>query len=288
VDPEGRACEYGAETPVASVLVLLQKGRAFRRHGHFEKAREAYEKIRTCENQTERDKRILVEALRGLGVVFFYQGKYRDSIRLFKRSRMVSEEVGLDYWLPHMMVYIGISQQKLGEYEPALENFIKARELALERGDRVVAAHALGERGLLLMELERYDEAIEAMKTAVEEFRQVGTALDIASLKMNLGICLQCAERHDIALGYLQAAGEPRRSACAGKQAFRVDFPRRAGGGVHEPRPVRESIRMSGKRKKAEAGDRKPTWRTHHPWTNCTPVPPDRIQQEGTYALRAA
>jgi non-specific serine/threonine protein kinase len=128
-----------------------------------------------------------VRALRGAGILAYYQGEYETARTLLEESLAVSRMLGDRVGEARALNALGGISLELGDYPPAREQFGQCAEISREIGDRGGVALALGNMGTIA----RYQGDDQTARMYYEEalalVREIGHQDNTASLLFDLG-----------------------------------------------------------------------------------------------------
>jgi ATP/maltotriose-dependent transcriptional regulator MalT len=152
-------------------LSLNRRSAAYRMLGEYSKAVEdSKSAIRILENTPELGK-IKAEALRNLGVTFFYRGDIKDSLVSLKESLRLFESYNDEQNIPKLLFNIGLIHKTLGDYILAEMMYKDALQAWKSGGNLAWAADLQNNLGTLQHLRGDYENAAKGFEQSIEYAR---------------------------------------------------------------------------------------------------------------------
>ncbi|MCC7303507.1 MAG: tetratricopeptide repeat protein [Bacteroidia bacterium] len=129
----------------------------------------------------------IASVLHNMGVVYLYQGDYKNALEKFLEAARINAESKNDLGLTQNYNNIGLVHQYLKEYPSAETYFLKCMELAGKGGDSVNFAFAIGNLALNHYYAEDYKKYFEYSARAVRVFQNIGDKVQIGNILTNNG-----------------------------------------------------------------------------------------------------
>ena len=203
---EGALESLGPEVePGRRALLLVRLATAYFRTGRYEESGSMYEEA--FEIYTSLDYQPgMADALSGLGIVAFYQGRNREALGYAGDAQRIDERLGNRVALARHAVNMGNAWRALGEKDKALELYRQAVRINEESGVAGYAGQGLTGVGRMLNELGHPEEALEWLERSIRTSRGNGARFDLAEGLIELARVLLELDRAEPAReAYLEA-----------------------------------------------------------------------------------
>jgi tetratricopeptide (TPR) repeat protein/transcriptional regulator with XRE-family HTH domain len=146
------------------------------------------------------------DALTGLGIVDWTQGRYQQAADLFRRALALYQETGDRAGEARALNNIGIADGLQGRHREASRHFRRALTLYRASGDRTGEARALTNLGVARRNEGHYAEATEHLRRALDLHRTAGSRSGEAEVLTELGGVELREGRPDEAAGHFRQA----------------------------------------------------------------------------------
>ncbi|MBI1341738.1 MAG: tetratricopeptide repeat protein [Terrimonas sp.] len=127
-------------------------------------------------------------ALKNIGITYYFQGKYVETLDYYSQSVKLFEEIGDNVGMANLYSNIGVVYYDQGGEEKALENYLlslKYSELAGDRYRTLIALNNIG--GLYSLKAATYDKALENYLRALPICEELGKTEELGTLAVNIG-----------------------------------------------------------------------------------------------------
>ena len=138
------------------------------------------------------------------GDILFNQGKFLESVKEYKASLKIYEELIDKPMIIKLSKEVGQSYYQLSEFNTALIFYYKSLKYADNISDDFSRAEALNDIGLVFDETKDYDKALENLNEALDIYRSLLNMQDIAKVLNNIAIVYTHQGKREEALRNLQ------------------------------------------------------------------------------------
>ena len=159
------------------------------------------------------------DALAGLGIIDWTQGRYRQAADLFRQALALYQEAGDRIGEARSLNNIGIADGRQGRHQEASHHFRRALALYRASGDRTGEARSLANLGVARRNEGHLSEATGHLRQALGLHRAAGSRSGEAETLVELGGVAMCEGRHDEAAGHFRQALALFRETGAGARA---------------------------------------------------------------------
>jgi tetratricopeptide (TPR) repeat protein/serine phosphatase RsbU (regulator of sigma subunit) len=144
------------------------------------------------------------QALKKIGLVYYYAGMVDSAMALFtrsmgyfKKSNNISEQANL-------LNNLGILISDKGDYNKALENYEFSKKLYLSINDSVGVSGVLGNIGSIYLNVASYEKALEYFQQANQMAKESGDEFTVMSSTNNIGMVYHYWGKYEEAIKYYQ------------------------------------------------------------------------------------
>ncbi len=151
-------------------------------------AKDAEKAMRFARDIMERyeDPVVRFEAKLVMADSFFEQGRYDQSVEIYRESFAKYEELNRPVSIGMLHNRCGLSLWKRGEHEAALEEYFKALRYYTEKRDVTSIADVENNIGLIYWDLKMIDDALRYYRQSLEKKIELGDEVGIANLNNNI------------------------------------------------------------------------------------------------------
>lgn len=194
-----------AQAPSRRTGALVGVGDAYSKLGEYGLAAEAYQQALE-EAEEIGDTLSRIRGWKGLGSIYWRQGRMEDAIQTLNRARAFLREQPNAFELGDVMLSLGIAYNFSGRFDQAIDAYREAldcfRSVGLDHGV-VLALNNLGE---VHQELYDLDTALRYHREALEAAGAVEVLSIEVDVRRNIGVDLARMERYSEAMSYLEQA----------------------------------------------------------------------------------
>ena len=229
--------------------ILFDLGGLYENSGNFDKAREAYGKVRALDpkrvdallaqgrveiksgdsakgldylssalnlaTQFNRDEQ-RADIEQAMGVAYQLLNRLPDALRSFQDSLEIKRKLGLKSGIAESLSAIAQVNRAMGKPEQALQGFTEALNLMRETGDKAGTAGAINDLGNLLYDQGNYDKALNLFKEFLRIETELGSEQDQGLALNNIGNIYLAKGDYEDAHTYFEQALQKR-------EKFQVD-----------------------------------------------------------------
>ncbi len=151
------------------------------------------EAIQVGENAMKLSRRIgyskgVAYALKNIGIAYYYQGEYVESLTAWQKSLAVFDSIGDQTGVANILSNIGAIYYNEGDYNNALDYYLKSLKVSEEIGDTLRIVTALTNIGAVYNDKPAtHDKALEYSLRALELSEKVGAMDAVATTSVNIG-----------------------------------------------------------------------------------------------------
>ncbi|MDN5212982.1 tetratricopeptide repeat protein [Fulvivirgaceae bacterium BMA12] len=169
--------------------VYGRRGGMFIRKSEYEKARDDLEKSLAI-YQKIGDQKGLISANSHFGVLYEYQGRYRESLMYFLKSLEISKGLSESQDLQTMNLFInlGIIYGHLQLFDRALEYYLKGLAIADDLNDNLAQANVYNGIGIIYNEQGKNKEAISHYQKSLALYKKMGIKMRIGLVTNNIAV----------------------------------------------------------------------------------------------------
>jgi adenylate cyclase len=200
----------------------LQWGQALWHQGEYEEARTQLE-CALAQGQAAGTEGVVVDSLRGLGLVANDLGDYAGALAYFEKSRCIAHKIGDRRGESKCLNNMGVVARRQGEYETARTHYERALAVFREAGDRIGEGACLNNLGLVAHDLGDYARAGAYFEQSLGIARQIGDRQVASKCLNNLGNVAQCqGDLVGSRIYYEEALGIDREIGDRGGEGIRL------------------------------------------------------------------
>ncbi|NQS98840.1 MAG: CHAT domain-containing protein [candidate division Zixibacteria bacterium] len=160
---------------------------SLRKAWQLDEALETYQTALTKYQQIG-DKESEAKVLKGIGIVFSYQGNAQETLHYWEKELAIQRELGDRKGEGITLNNIGIVYLELSDYPKALEYYEKSLEIYREFGDRSGESKTLNNIGMVYSDLSDYPKALEYYQQSLEICREIGDRRGEGATLHNIGV----------------------------------------------------------------------------------------------------
>jgi tetratricopeptide (TPR) repeat protein/DNA-binding XRE family transcriptional regulator len=237
-DPAGAAAWLAASLPTLVEVVAYAAGHGWPQHatrlaatlsryldtgGHVSEAITVHTSARRAAHQAG-DLAGEADALTGLGIIDWTQGRYQRAADQFRRALALYQDAGDRAGEARALNNIGIADGSQGHHQEASRHFRRALALYRASGDRTGEARALTNLGVARRNEGQYTDATEHLRRALDLHRAAGSRSGEAETLTELGGVELCEGRHGEAAGHFgQALSLFRETGAEARAAYALN-----------------------------------------------------------------
>ncbi|PLX15085.1 MAG: hypothetical protein C0599_17485 [Salinivirgaceae bacterium] len=144
------------------------------------------------------------QALKKIGLVYYYAGMVDSAMALFTRSMGYFNKSNNIYEQANLMNNLGILISDKGDYNNALENYEKSKNLYLSINDSAGISGVLGNIGSIYLSVGSYERALEYFQQANKMAEDSGDEFTVMSSTNNIGMVYHYWGKFEDAVKYYQ------------------------------------------------------------------------------------
>ncbi len=158
------------------------------------------------------DSVLIAQANKMLGVLFYYQGELKQSLKAYQDSLSFyhdNQTTDVDFYSierANLLNNIALVYTSLGQHNLALNQYQLAESLYAKYGDEVDRIDVRYNIALLHIVLRRFDSAIDMLKVTIEKRQQFNDGHGVASARAHLSIAYKHSGQFDLAKKNIFAA----------------------------------------------------------------------------------
>jgi len=156
-------------------------------------------------------------ALNNLGLGYYAQGKYTESLNCFRESHHLKESIGDTVEIVKSLNNIGVVCQLIGDYEEAANVLMKSLQIRRHQNDSAGIARTLSNLSVLHKYTGNSMKSLELLKEADEIYSQLNDSSGLASVYNNYGTVYQMLDDweqalkfYNLSLSYKVSQGDDR------------------------------------------------------------------------------
>jgi adenylate cyclase len=143
------------------------------------------------------------QALKGIGNIYYTQGKLLDAINYWKQSMEFFRSANDLSGISNILNNIGVIYSIQGDYEKALSNYLESLKVAEQSGDKIRIVTALNNVGATYaLKPETYDKALTYYLKALPLSEEIKDTNSIGTTSVNIGEVYSNKGESKLALNY--------------------------------------------------------------------------------------
>lgn len=203
------AMENGRMLKVASAyntlgVVYIVKAEYYEALSFLSKALETGTKLLESDSTNYSYKRRVMAIHTNMGNIYYFKGKYDQSIASYIVALKLAEEIGFRDGVAICSSNLGSAYKDLYNYPKALEYNYKALEIATETGDSFSLSQSLNNLGSVYFSVPDYDSAHYYFLCSISINEASKDEYELINNYMNLGDVLRDIGKYDSALYYYE------------------------------------------------------------------------------------